>query len=130
MKNSIQFLIICLLLFSKIALAQIPNSKFSSDLDGRTYSFNVYSEVNKSIQFKAITNLKIISTIYLPPSKYGSGVIKFKCLDIDKNKDITIFYDNSVNYFIGFGCNDYCGCGGCYFKNSGLLIYIRKAYSF
>jgi hypothetical protein len=118
------------LLFSKTALSQISGSKFTSDLDGKTYSFNVYCVEGNSIEFKAATKLKIISTIYLPASKYGSGVIKFKCWDFLKNNNFTIYFNNSVNYFLGFGCNEYCGCGECYFKNSGLLNYIRSKYSF
>lgn len=123
------------LLFTNISFAQIPNSEFSSELDGKTYSFKVYgenpmAESDNPMEFKATINLKIISTVYIPPSKYGSGNIKFKCLDIDKKKYITIYYNNTVNTINGFGCNDYCGCWRCYFQNSGLLNYIKKRYNF
>jgi hypothetical protein len=130
MKILFSLTVVCLVLLSNTSFAQIPNSKFSSDLDGKTYSFNVYSATDNSLEFKATTNLKIISTIYLPPSKYGSGGIKFKCWDNIKKKNITIYFDNTNNYFNGVGCNDYCGCGDCYFKNSGLLNYIRSNYLF
>lgn len=123
------------LLFINTSFAQISYSQFSSELDGNIYSFKVYlddplADGNNSMQFKATINLKIINTTYMPPSEFGSGVIKFKCLDVKKKKYITIFYKNSLNYLNGFGCNDYCGCWNCYFINPGVLNYIKKTYYF